>query len=358
MNNYFSNIKEIYDSVVDLLEKGLPEEALNQISGSFPEIRDQTIMTYLKGVCYQETGHYDLAEESYRRVILQDPGFISAAEALLYMRDNHLSDGEKAYLCELINMVKPESETLKEICRNLMDTAPVLLSEFVPVDEHKETPVQDFIIESVEEEISLDGFTPKSPMSDEELIFKPVAEKIADQTREGLENPDDEVDESIDLTGKEGDLKELFDTLNAESETAEPEEEEPLTSIDNIHLSPEEEAELEREDDMEEVEFLSGKEEANKLKELLRTLHDRKQKDIEEEDVETGSLDEKKDDVTGPFDTLTMARVYLKQGAFSSALRILKLLKKNVTDSHKLTEIDTVMESVLEGIKSENSGHK
>jgi tetratricopeptide (TPR) repeat protein len=378
MNNYFSNIKEIYDSVGDLLEKGLPEEALNRITGSSPEIKNQTIITYLMGVCYQETGHYDQAEESFRRVIQQDPGFISAAEALIYMNDNHLSDGEKRYLCELISMAKPDSQTLKEIRQKLLDVEPVFLSDFVPSEEEKTTADEkpDFVPDIVpegEEEISLDDITPQSPISDEDFIFKPVSEPKSEQSAREPENPEEEAGEDIDLTGKEGDLKKLFDSLNAASEMDESKDnepeieeleeeetdiEEPITSIENIHLSPEEEAELEREDEMEDVELLSASEEGDKLKDLLRTLHERKQKDIEEEDTETGNPEEENDDVAGPFDTLTMARVYLKQGAYSSALRILKLLKKNETDSDKLIEIDMVMKSALEGLKTEKSEKK
>lgn len=367
MNDYFSNIKEIYDSVGNLLEKGLPEEALNCIKASSPEIRDQTVMTYLKGVCYQETGHYDRAEESFRRVILQDPGFVAAAEALLYMNDNHLTDGEKQYLCELISMGKAESDTLKELRSKLLYTEPVLLSEYVPVEKIKEETIQNSITESEEKEISLDDISAKPSMSDEDFIFKPVSEPKSAEKTDVSENSEEESDEPIDLTGKEGDLKELFDSLNADSAHGEqqinepdPEEfneEESITSIENIHLSPEEEAELEREDNMEEVELLSGSKEADKLKELLRTLHDRKQKDIEE-DAETGTHGEENDQVAGPFDTLTMANVYLKQGAYSSALRILKLLKKSETDPDKLNEIDIVMKSALEGLKTEKNGQK
>ncbi len=370
MNNYFSNIKEIYDSVTDLLVKGLPEEALTHIENSSPEIRDYTIMTYLKGVCYQETGHYDKAEESFRRVIIQDPGFISAAEALLYMRDNHLSDGEKRYLAELISMGKYESETLKELRKSLTDTEPVMLSEFVPEEEPVIESDRELPSENNENEISLDDIHPEEPMAYDDFIFKPVSDHKPDQTPQEADKPEEEAAEPIDLTGKEGDLKELFDSLNAETaieesvlkETGEkefvekgPEPDEPVTSIDDIHLSPEEEAELQREEDMDDGELLSDSEEADKLKDLLRTLHDRKQKDIESEDSETGSIEDDNDDVAGPFDTLTMAKVYLKQGAYASALRILKLLKKNTTESDKLNDIDLVMESVLEGLKTEKT---
>jgi hypothetical protein len=51
-----------------------------------------------------------------------------------------------------------------------------------------------------------------------------------------------------------------------------------------------------------------------------------------------------------------MAKVYYKQGAYTSALRILQMLKKSTSDDTKLKEIETLVDKVQEKIEAEKTG--
>ncbi len=360
MNGYMERIYDTYKSVGDLLEKGLADQGLHLIKRVSPDIRDHVIVRYLKGVCQQESGSFEMAEYYFRGVIQDDPGFIAAAEALLYMSDNTLTDGEKAYLCELIAMMKPESGSLKDIRKNLGGASPEPLAI-------REKPEE--ITEILHPKVASEITEPKEKPVKEETLHpasgkSSILQKIQEKKNTGVSQKMDHEPEQKSAEEKTSylgdilvDLKKKESPRNSIKHAVEdhPEEEDISGSIMDIHLSPEEEAEIEREERLEESELLADSEEATKLKDLLKTLHERKHRDIEEDKsaVQAETQNEAEEENTGPFDTLTMARVYYKQGACSSALRILSLLKKNTSNDNKLKEIESLTTMVREKIEAE-----
>jgi len=354
MNTYMDRIHETYRTIGDLLEKGLADQGLNVIKHVPADIRDHVVIRYLNGVCQQESGAAEMAEYYFRSVIHEDSGFISAAEALLYMQDNMLTDWEKAYLCELIGWMKPDSGSLKDIRENLAGVAPE------PLKLHEKPEETPSILHS------RPGISQTKPEKQEEASEEaPILQTIQG---EKTKTPSDKAEESPAETPDKEKSSYLGDILidlkkkASEKETQKPEkprkgdEEEKEPALD-IHLSPEEEAEIEREEKLEESELLADSEEASKLKDLLKTLHERKHRDIEDQRPESTEAAFQEDDLetAGPFDTLTMAKVYFKQGAYSSALRILRLLKKSTSDDAKLKEIETLTDRVREKIEAEKS---
>jgi len=352
MHTYMDRIHEIYKSVGHFLEKGLADQGLNLIKHVTADIRDHVVIRYLNGVCQQESGASEMAEYYFRNVIHEDPGFVSAAEALLYMRDNMLSDGEKAYLCELIGMIKPETASLKEIRKSLAEITPE------PLKLHEKPEEVSRILHSHSSTDQKEREKQPEPSKENPILHTITLEKtksVSDSTRTSPEDMPAR-EESSYLGDILVDLKKKV----SEKETRKPEmpqkDEEKESALD-IHLSPEEEAEIEREEKLEERELLADSEEASKLKDLLKTLHERKHRDIEDQRPENlaETSNEENREMSGPFDTLTMARVYFKQGAYSSALRILGLLKKSTSDEKKLKEIESLMNKVREKIESEKA---
>lgn len=328
-------IHDIYTSVSNLLEKGLAKQGLSLLKTVSPSLQNHPIIQYLKGVCQQEIGDYDSAENYFRTVIHNDPTFLSAVEALLYMPDNSLTQGEEAYLCELVAMLKPESPSLTEIRESLQNVIPEPLALHENPEETQEnvyTPSEMFQKGTSTEQTNID----QSEQS-EESILKGIDKKVSEREKS---YKDDVARSQVSQFSKNG-----KDTLSDEKKV----------SMENIHLSPEEKAVLEQEQGMKENEFLANSEETEKLKDLLKTLHERKQKDIEdiEPSRESSLQNEGNEKELGPFDTITMARIYFQQGACSSALRILTLLKKNTTDEQKLQEIESLFQKVQEKIEME-----
>ncbi|HAE87380.1 TPA: hypothetical protein DCG86_05085 [Candidatus Marinimicrobia bacterium] len=354
MNTYLDRIRDTYQTVGNLLEKGLAVEGLNIMKYIPADIRDHVVIRYLKGVCQQESGAAEMAEYYFRSVIHEDPGFISAAEALLYMRDNMLTDGEKAYLCELIGWMKPDSDSLEDIRDSLAGVAPE------PLKLHEKPEETSSILHS---HTGMDKTEPKKEEEASEEI--PIFQKIQGDKSET--SSDKVPDFTVKTPEKEknsylGDILIDLKKKASDKETHKPDppqkvDEEEKEPILDIHLSPEEEAEIEREEELEESELLSDSEEASKLKELLKTLHERKHRDIEDQSPESTETASQEEDLeaAGPFDTLTMAKVYFKQGAYSSALRILGLLKKSTSDNTKLKEIETLADKVREKIEAEKA---
>jgi tetratricopeptide (TPR) repeat protein len=370
MSGYLRAIHDTYKSVGSFLDKGLPDEGLSLIKKVSPEIQDNVIITYLKGVCLQETGHYEMAEEIFRQVIIEDPGFIVAAEALLYMHDNHLENGEKAYLCNLISMEKPESQSLREIGKNLEHVKPASLKPRKTVSDDAYTRSDLFVkkesitkqeessefeyIQNIEKKEEFEESSEESPILKSVEGNRSASPKATESTEKhpGFSEKEEDFpgDLLVDLTNKDVERK------NKLQQEKEPEQEKSFETLPDIHLSPEEEAEIEREERLEESELLADSKEASKLKDLLKTLHERKHKDIEDDPGEKKAMTpEESGEGKEPFNTLTMARVYYKQGAYSSALKILRFLKKNTTDSGKQKEIEELIKTVNEKIEAEKT---
>jgi tetratricopeptide (TPR) repeat protein len=370
MSGYLRAIHDTYKSVGSFLDKGLPDEGLSLIKKVSPEIQDNVIITYLKGVCLQETGHYEMAEEIFRQVIIEDPGFIVAAEALLYMHDNHLENGEKAYLCNLISMEKPESQSLREIGKNLEHVKPASLKPRKTVSDDAYTRSDLFVkkesitkqeessefeyIQNIEKKEEFEESSEESPILKSVEGNRSASPNATESTEKhpGFSEKEEDFpgDLLVDLTNKDVERK------NKLQQEKEPEQEKSFETLPDIHLSPEEEAEIEREERLEESELLADSKEASKLKDLLKTLHERKHKDIEDDPGEKKAMTpEESGEGKEPFNTLTMARVYYKQGAYSSALKILRFLKKNTTDSGKQKEIEELIKTVNEKIEAEKT---
>jgi len=355
MSTYMDRIHDTYQTISNLLEKGLADQGLNIIKHLPADMQDHVVIRYLNGVCQQESGAPEIAEYYFRRVIHEDPGFISAAEALLYMRENMLTDGEKAYLCELIGWMKPDSGSLKDIRKSLAAIAPE------PLKLHEKPEETSSIL------YARNGINQTKPATQEQASEEvPILHTIQEDKTETssanagespVETPDKEKSSYL------GDILIDLKKKTSEKEIHKPAipqkgDEEGKEPVLDIHLSLEEEAEIKREEKLEESELLADSEEASRLKDLLKTLHERKQRDIEDqrpESTET-TFQEENLETAGPFDTLTMAKVYYKQGAYTSALRILQMLKKSTSDDTKLKEIETLVDKVQEKIEAEKTG--
>ncbi|MDA3871805.1 MAG: hypothetical protein PF551_05585 [Candidatus Marinimicrobia bacterium] len=105
-------IEKIYNEVSKLFEEGKYQDAHNKIESVDVELQGNNIIEYLRAVCNQEVGNLAIAIKQFTQVIDKDPTFIKIAETLINLNKSSYSIGELKYFYELILAIKPNNQQM------------------------------------------------------------------------------------------------------------------------------------------------------------------------------------------------------------------------------------------------------
>ena len=124
-------IQDLYAQVKEQLSQGNAKDAKDLLDRVPLDSSDNLFVEYLQGVCEQELGNLDRAKKRFKYVVSVDPTFVAAAEALVHMDPESISEGELKYLYQLIIAEKPRvSQQIASFMMRHHDTAPVVPVEY------------------------------------------------------------------------------------------------------------------------------------------------------------------------------------------------------------------------------------
>lgn len=110
-------IEKIYNEVSKLLKERKYKDAHNKIESVDKKLMGNNIVEYLRAVCNQEVGNVETAIKQLTQILDKDPTFIIAAEILISLNKSFYSIGELKYFYELILAVKPNNNKMQAFVR-------------------------------------------------------------------------------------------------------------------------------------------------------------------------------------------------------------------------------------------------
>jgi tetratricopeptide (TPR) repeat protein len=105
-------IEKIYNEVSELFAEGKYQDAYNKIESVDVKLQGNNVIEYLRAVCNQEVGNIAIAIKQFTQVLDKDPTFIKIAETLIDLNKSSYSIGELKYFYELILSIKPNNQQM------------------------------------------------------------------------------------------------------------------------------------------------------------------------------------------------------------------------------------------------------
>ena len=105
-------IEKIYNEVSELFAEGKYQDAYNKIESVDVKLQGNNVIEYLRAVCNQEVGNIAIAIKQFTQVLDKDPTFIKIAETLIDLSKSSYSIGELKYFYELILSIKPNNQQM------------------------------------------------------------------------------------------------------------------------------------------------------------------------------------------------------------------------------------------------------
>ncbi len=407
-----SEIRNLYDQVKEFLDQGAPTEAKQLLDAVPLDSSDDLMIEYLQGVCEQELGNHDRAIKRFSYVISMEPSFTTAAEALIHLHPESLTEGQLKYLYELIMAEKP---------RVSQQT-----SAFLQIHEELDPePLMDFsknqTSTATDTERSDDHFADSSLTASEPAEGSDGAENhdlLNERTQEAMDDPDSLIDpmfaehrtgeaapeaenavEEVPVMAEETtdiDLQSEVETeaVVEEEMTAAAESELPVeedVAVEAVEAGESEEGPAVAEEEAEPIPEAAAeaddlpdetpseeeitvaavpevkKDAAPKKKATPKAAPAKKEAEAAAEKTDTASPEADEDareasgsgrisieenKLTGErivrVETFTMAEIYIKQGLYHEALQILTKLREKAEDTEKIDDTIHKVTQILE----------
>jgi len=182
-------IQDLYQQVKEQLNQGNAQDAKDLLDKVPLDSSDNLFVEYLQGVCEQELGNIDRAKKRFQYVVSVDPSFVAAAEALVHMDPENISEGELKYLYQLIIAEKPRvSQQISSFMMRHHETVPV-----VPVDYSGLFKDSRNVSVDAEEHFS-DAALNRKEQDTEDLGEGIDQAQLEERTRAATEDPDSLID--------------------------------------------------------------------------------------------------------------------------------------------------------------------